>query len=157
MNSDPPNLIFSLEGKIQGRKMLIPVTWAGCHSQSKTLPVQIKASVVQIIQILTILYRSHILTTTGEPYMIELWRWVKLMGVFGCRRAASWHEADYRVQQCILVANRKITGTVGKICSACDIFVGLSSVVCIMENVIKTDPKFCRWSWCVAENWPGTY
>lgn len=78
-------------GEIQGKKLSIPVTWAGCHSKSKTLSVQIKAPVVQMIQIVTMLYYSHILTTTGEPHMIELWRWVKLMGVFGWRRAASWH------------------------------------------------------------------
>lgn len=91
MNSDPANLIFP-RGEMLGRKMLIYVTWADCHCQSNTLSFQIKAWVLQMIQILTMLYHSHILlTTTWESYMIEMWRWVKLMGVFRQSSTASWH------------------------------------------------------------------
>lgn len=85
-------------GEIQGKKMLIPVTCAACHSKSKTLSVRIKASLMQMIQIPTKLCLFHILTNTGVPYTIALWRWVKLLGVFSERRDASWHQGGYRVQ-----------------------------------------------------------
>lgn len=66
-------------------------------------------------------------------------RVVEMGEINGCvqmvRRLFNDTEVDYRVQQCILVANRRITGNM---CSS-NIFVGLSWPVGLMTNVYKTE------------------
>lgn len=83
--------------------------------KAQTLSVQIKASMAQMIQTVTILPYPNNHGGTVHDRVVEMGE------INGCVRLqrSRFHDAEvaYRVQECILVVSRKITGSAGGMCT----------------------------------------